>query len=566
MRSPSPKTIENIRTTGAVYTPPKVAAAIVESLGGLGLPSGLKILEPSVGDGAFLREMRQRWVGDHYTLVDIDETVIRRLRRKEKSEGAGNVSLRAMDFLSLAASLIRDGRETFDVIIGNPPFIRSRNFTAKLKTSMAAVAQAMDYPRPQLKNTWAAFLASGARLLSPQGVMAFVLPYELITVAYGQEALRRLVPQFRRIDIYVSREKAFPEIDQDAIVLIAQRGGDAEPGVYMNRVATLSDLTSGESQRLDLSQGADSAVELNAYLLEADTVSLLRRLRRSCDRLDVYTGSAPGVVSAANEFFILRKDEVARLGFADWVLPILKKGSLASHKPEFTASDFEALASRDPVYLLRIRGEREDLPPDLIAYLEFGEKQGFDQRYKCRNRSRWYEVPIVPKETAFVFKRAHSYPRLCLNEADVYLTDTAYGLRIKEGYSARGLTFSFYTTLTMAFAEMDGRFYGGGVLELSPNEFRGLPIVYHEPSDAEYEAFLKVHEDAQGDPGPILDFGDRWLAPRLSLSPDGMKKLRSAWLALRAHRLRHSGRPQDVTSSDEAGPVLDSTGGRRAHG
>lgn len=540
----------DIRQTGAVYTPLHVAAAIVDRISDLVPASGLTILEPSVGDGAFLREMRQRWVDDRYTLVDIDDNVIRRLRRKEKAEGGTNASFQAKDFLALAAGWIRKGDQTFDLIVGNPPFVRSRNLPEKLKSSMVSVADILNYPRPHLKNTWAAFLAASGRLLSPNGVIAFVLPYELITVAYGQEALRRLVGQFRRIDIYVSRERAFPEIDQDAIVLIAQKGGDEAQGVYMNRVAALSDLRRTSSQRLDLSHGADKALELNAYLLEADTVALFRRLRRSCDRLDAYAGSAPGVVSAVNEFFILRGEEIARLSLSDYALPILKKGSFASHRPEFTERDFEVLSARDPAYLLSIQGEKDSLPDSLVTYLNSGEDRGFDQRYKCRNRKRWYEVPLVPKEPAFVFKRAHSYPRLCMNHADVYITDTAYGLRIKKGFAARALCFSFYTSLTMAFAEMDGRFYGGGVLELSPTEFRGLPIVYHEPTDEEYEAFLRVHEDARGDPVPLLDFGDEWLAPRLGLGPEGMTKLRGAWSTLRAHRLRHSGRPRDVGLSE----------------
>ena len=37
---------------------------------------------------------------------------------------------------------------------------------------------------------------------------------------------------------------------------------------------------------------------------------------------------------------------------------------------------------------------------------------------------------------------------------------------------------AFYNSLTLAFAELEGRYYGGGVLELTPNELRVLPIPY----------------------------------------------------------------------------------------
>lgn len=89
-------------------------------------------------------------------------------------------------------------------------------------------------------------------------------------------------------------------------------------------------------------------------------------------------------------------------------------------------------------------------------------------------------------------------------------------------YTARGFCFSFYNSLTLLFAEMDGRFYGGGVLELSPKEFRGPPLVYHEASDEEYDQFLDAHRQANGDEEAILDFGDNWLKVKLGIDKTQM--------------------------------------------
>ena len=142
----------------------------------------------------------------------------------------------------------------------------------------------------------------------------------------------------------------------------------------------------------------------------------------------------------------------------------------------------------------------------------------------------------------FIFKRSHGYPRVCVNEANVYITDTAYGIFPKKGYTIRGICFSFYNSITLLFAETNGRFYGGGVLELSPNELKGLPVVYHEPTDEEFDAFIDVHRKAGNDPEPILDFGDRWLRVHPEAKGIDLSSIRSAWSAVRSHRLRHSGR------------------------
>ncbi|HVI99456.1 MAG TPA: hypothetical protein VM657_10355 [Sphingomonas sp.] len=71
----------------------------------------------------------------------------------------------------------------------------------------------------------------------------------------------------------------------------------------------------------------------------------------------------------------------------------------------------------------------------------------------------------------------------------------------------RGLCFSLGTTLTTLFAEIDSCFYGDGVLELSPTEFRRFPIVYHEPINEAWQAFLNAHEAAAGRVEVILDLG-----------------------------------------------------------
>ncbi|SNB61990.1 MULTISPECIES: Eco57I restriction-modification methylase domain-containing protein [unclassified Agrobacterium] len=533
-----------VRFTGAVYTPEGVAASLVKHLSSSLKRQPANILEPSVGDGEFLRALRKQKFNGRVTLVDIDDQVIERLQQDEPVDG-GEADFVISDFLAYASELLRSQAQSFDLIIGNPPFIRAHNFSSSLKAALLDLADVTGYERAEFKNSWAAFLAASSHLVSGSGVLAFILPYELITVAYGQKALKRLLAQFARIDIYISDAKAFPEIDQDALIVIAQKDPAEKSGLYINKVASLHALGEQNCVPVDISTDGDPSLAFNSFLLSPDSLDLLRKLRALCPRLDKYAGSAPGIVSAANNFFILTKNEVERRGFEEFVVPILKKGSFASSRPVFTAADFDQLQAREPTFLLNISGPRDALPVRLQSYIKEGEAALFHERYKCRNRQNWYEVPMVKRELGFVFKRAHSYARLCVNEANVYLTDTAYGLRMNEGFSIRGLTYSFYNSMTMLFAEIDGRFYGGGVLELSPTEFRGLPIVYHEPSDEEFATFLAVHERAGGEVEPILDFGDEWLSRKLRLSSSEVKLLRQSWSDVRKHRLRHSGRSKN---------------------
>lgn len=529
-----------IRTTGAVYTPPAVASAIFEFLMDMLPDRPLQVLEPSVGDGAFLRDLeRSNPRPHHYTLVDINEAVISKLELQPNGPDATFIT---SDFTRFAIDHMREENEPFDLVIGNPPFIRRHNFSTEFKENLAAFSETFRYPLADLKNSWAAFLVAAAQLVSADGIVALILPYELMTVEYGQKLLEHVQPAFRRIDIFISDDKAFREIEQDAVVFVGQKScPDDQVGIFIRRVASFTDL--GLAPTHEIALGAvHRGLELSGFLLPEGALATLSEIRSAAARLSDFADSAPGIVSAANEFFILSQADTAIHELDDYALPILKKGSLAGSSPIFSEADFAQLAKREACRFLAIKGERSELSEKLQAYIEVGEQKGFHLRYKCRHRKRWYEVPVVKVEEGFFFKRSHSIPRVIINAARVHVTDTAYGLRMKEGYSIRGLCFSFYTSLTMLFAELDGRFYGGGVLELSPKEFRGLPIVYHEPSDAEWKAFLASHEAAAGDPTKILDFGDQRLRDRRAFTARQLKILRRAWKIIRAHRMRHGGR------------------------
>lgn len=72
-----------------------------------------------------------------------------------------------------------------------------------------------------------------------------------------------------------------------------------------------------------------------------------------------------------------------------------------------------------------------------------------------------------------MLKRSHDTPRLILNRAGAYTTDTAYRIRALRG-TADALVYGFYNALTALSAELEGRHYGGGVLELVPSEIEKL--------------------------------------------------------------------------------------------
>lgn len=98
-----------------------------------------------------------------------------------------------------------------------------------------------------------------------------------------------------------------------------------------------------------------------------------------------------------------------------------------------------------------------------------------------------------------MLKRSHDTPRLILNRAGAYTTDTAYRIRALRG-SADALVYGFYNSLTALSAELEGRHYGGGVLELVPSEIEKLLLPAPEAIVPDVERLDRmVREDCVAD-------------------------------------------------------------------
>ena len=178
-----------VSSAGAVYTPNPIAHSMVshcEKI--LGKKRTLRVLEPSVGEGAFLDALKSSDLNIlSLTAVDLDHLAIDQLRRKSK-DYRFILELHHCDFLKIVMKSGNDPKH--DLIIGNPPFIKYNNFTEEFSNNTTFFADKYEIPTRDLKNAWAVFLVAAQKMLSPDGLLAFILPYEILTVEYGKKALK----------------------------------------------------------------------------------------------------------------------------------------------------------------------------------------------------------------------------------------------------------------------------------------------------------------------------------------------------------------------------------------
>ncbi len=136
-------------------------------------------------------------------------------------------------------------------------------------------------------------------------------------------------------------------------------------------------------------------------------------------------------------------------------------------------------------------------------------------------------------------KRSHHYPRVVLNEAGIVTTDTIYrgtpqGRLVGH---ADDLTAAFHNSLTLLSAELEGRSFGGGVLELVPSEVSRLLVPFIPGFGAELDRLDSISRSV-GESQDLVDETDRLLTKAdVGFNQALMDRLASARSALMQRRL-----------------------------
>lgn len=480
----------NKKQIGSYYTPKKIADFVVEYLGNKVIGEDISVLEPSVGDGVFIQAILENKKIEskicNLTVVEREKVELEKVKLIAHSKEIKAIN---DDFLTFQ----KDNNLKFSLVIGNPPYIK-KNHLSEIQIGLCEEIHA-SFPKlskSKIKNIWTAFLLRNIQFLKGDGVLAFVLPAELLQVKYANEIREVLKEEFERVEIFTFKELLFEDCKgQDTLLLICEKKSENK-GVFFTNIEDINNL---KTLNFRLTKNIHIQDSKWNHQLASDEYELLFKLSEELKTINHYCSSKAGIVTAANDFFIVNKDTIVKFKLDEYKKPIIQKGLFVNGSVELNYKDFEVLvAESKPSYLVALDKSVNVKSESLQEYLNIGIERELDKRYKMTVREKWYEVPnvgTVPE--AFFFKRCNEYPKLIKNNAKVLVTDSAYKVEMNGGYNIDDLIYSFYNSLTLSFAELNGRFYGGGVLELTPNEFKNLPIPYTTVSD--FDNYVKCFKN-----------------------------------------------------------------------
>lgn len=520
------------------------------------------VLDPSCGDGVLLEatvEALGKLDAESSTVTDLVHGVEldpqEALKAVSRMRGLGITlpfgKIHTGDFFALCEerlleeklfdTVISEGK-LFDAIVGNPPFIRYQNFPEEHRTKALAIMRKVGLNPNRLTNSWVPFIVASTLLLREQGRMAMVVPAELLQVNYAAELRLFLSEYYGKITLITFRRLLFHGVQQEVVLLLGERDSSKHTGIRTVELENVEDLLSYEHAEFsarELKPMDHTTEKWTQYFLESKEIELLRALR--CDAALTVSGEVidvdVGIVTGLNKFFVLTEQQVRERSLEPYMRRIVgRSGNLKGLI--FSEEDWLETARRQfPAFLFTPPDAPfERLTEPVKEYVINGVREGANEGYKCRIRNRWFIVPSAWTPPAFMLRQIHGYPKIVLNEADATCTDTIHRVRFQSGRDGAEVAAVFLNSVTFVFAEVMGRSYGGGVLELEPNEAERLYIPLRNADKLDVS---QIHELLlKGDIESVLDITDKiLLVDGLGLTIEDTKLLRSMWLKLRDRRI-----------------------------
>jgi adenine-specific DNA-methyltransferase len=540
MKTRSDVTADKLR--GGYYSPDELVDRCLDRICELTAGNGqLRILEPSAGDGAFIRGLRRnRLLAQRTSRLDAIELIPAEAALcTAELERCGVVgTVRTGSAIPWASA----SNETYEVAVGNPPYVRFQFVPDSDRAALPSLEAKIGVSFGGVSNLWLPVLLGALDRLVTGGAFAFIIPAECFTGISAGVLRKWLVQNTRELRFDLFPPDSFPSVLQEVVILSGSRVERSDTPTECEIREHRVDATFSSAAH----HVPPNAAPWTRYLLTKDGIDALEEASGLAEvwALGSIAKFEVAAVTGANDFFSVDEATLQEHDLAAWSTPLLPRLRHAEGL-RYTVIDHRAAGDAGAkTHLLDFSSERPDPSGShrAIAYLADGEKQGLPERYKCRIREPWYRVPFIRPGRLMMSKRSHHYPKVIVNDAGVVTTDTIYRGSMIGFFADREDDFAaaFHNSLTLLTAEVEGRSFGGGVLELVPSEVARLLVPLPIGFGVELERLDAVAraDGAKGTGEALVHDTDQLLVKAdIGFSTDLMERLHAARLSLLQRRL-----------------------------
>lgn len=482
---PEPHTISHRRKIGAFYTPLNVATILCN----WGVRTKDEtVLEPCFGGCTFLEALLNRLQSLGQTEpakqlfgCDIDPLAFKYL------DNFGNIAQHRenfvlKDFLSISDA---DIGEKFDLLIGNPPYIRHSKFDIRQKTAVSEWAERYGIKLNGRASLWAYFILHALNFLKPGGRVAWVLPMSFLTSAYAAQVRDLISERFEKITAITLTERLFiVEGTEEATVILLADGfakAHERKRISIKCVDTISEMEEliGDGNH-DSPDNVNEIPEYqgNGMLPDEAIISFEKFSSENVVELGNLATVQIGLVTGNVPYFIKSQKKWIQLGITSKYLRYILPKTLWVRGISLDFKD-QLFHIENNIPCLALNSPQSPRPIAVKAYLDGYGEDAIKKNATFQKRPIWHHFFDERIPDAFLVFMTHLGPRMIINNIDASCTNSVYRVffksKLTQAYK-KIIAISLNSTYTQFSAELCGQGRGSGALKLEPSHVHRLRI------------------------------------------------------------------------------------------
>jgi type I restriction-modification system DNA methylase subunit len=534
---------------GQYYTPPPIIELITEMC--IKSPND-KVLDPACGSGGFLvkayhklKDLKKRenpFADDdklHEEIlnqlygIDINpfpaqlssiNLAVRNLKVTSK-----NINLVVSDFFKVKPSMGIIPKD-LDVVVTNPPYTRQEEMEYKDQIREEALTYS-DGSKIRLDaraGIYAYFFTHSAKFMKNHGMMGQITSDTWLDVGYGEDLKRFFLDHFKIHAVIWYDVRAFEKALVGTCIIILEKEDESKEGrennavkfVRIKKAIPIEEIVKAiktanedlEDELIGITLKKQKELEPDdkwGTFLRAPAIYFKIKQHPKMIKLGEIAEIRRGFTTGADEFFYLDKEKVRLWSIEkEYLKPVVT--SPQNIGVEIKPDDVNQ-------WVFMIHADREDLEKEdakALKYIEHGENieirirggkrggsvvKGYNNLSTLVSRKRWYDLGKRKPAPILFARKMWEQCVYSLNKTNAYAHQCFYEVHPHSKENITTLAGSLNSSITAFLSELQGRFYGGGVLELTVYESTNLPVLNPEKLSKEERqkietAFSKVCE------------------------------------------------------------------------
>jgi len=430
--------------------------------------------------------------------------------------------INVFDWSANFPEILREGG--FDVVIGNPPYIRIQAMKEWAPIEVEFYKSAYESASTGNYDIYVVFVERGIWLLRSNGRFGFILPHKFFNAQYGRP-LRSLISRNQILEhvVHFGEQQVFSEATTYTCLMFLTKGGNTEV-----KVEHVSDIDAWRGSAEATSRMIPSGdISGDDWHFSADpSGGLIARLQQKNAKLGSIAHIFVGTQTSADDVYVLDNCKIAKgvvMGYSqslerevsvekDLAVLFLRGKDIRRYDPPLSTAQlicpYEIQA--DTFELLGLDRLRREYPLG-FAYLE--ENESFlAKREKGRFKGdKWYAYAYPKSMTLFrrrkiVVPDYNNVASFTLDERG-HFYKTGYGILIRdEKHSLEYVLGLLNSKLLFRVLRFIGTSLRGGYVRFWTQYLEKLPIrlinfadpadkVYHDRMVGMVDSILKLHRD-----------------------------------------------------------------------